>query len=163
MFSDGGTPAAEFAVSTGTGGRSKPAVVASGPAQYWVAWSDLRGGNADIYAARVSSAGVVVDPAGIQVSSAATNERNPAGAVALVDGSLLLAWDDQADIRGARLSSSGTVLDAVPFLINSRAGAQVRPAVAWDGNDGRSSSRTWAARTPACGRRPCSPRAWSAI
>jgi len=48
-------------------------------ANFLVTWEDYRGGGiSDIYAARVTPQGTVLDPTGIAVSTAADNQRSPA-------------------------------------------------------------------------------------
>ena len=49
---------------TAPGAQSNPSAAFDGT-DYVVTWSDQRGGNADIYVARVSQAGVVRDPGGV--------------------------------------------------------------------------------------------------
>jgi len=51
---------APFVISAAIGSEATPAVAWDG-AQYVAVWADLRAGNSDIYAARVSPAGVLLD------------------------------------------------------------------------------------------------------
>jgi hypothetical protein len=83
--------ASDLAVAIGAPRVDSPAAGASATA-WLVAWTDSRnaGTGNDIYASRVNSGGTVQDPAGIQVSSDAGNENDPA---VHHDGSRwLVAW-----------------------------------------------------------------------
>ena len=102
-------------MSAAPGNESAPAVTFDG-VNYVVAWSDLRGVTADIYAARVTPAGVVLDPAGLRVSSGTAAETFPT--VASLDGGSLIAWQDSRasnlDVYASRVSASGVVLSPIP-------------------------------------------------
>src|SRR5215203_3118143 len=106
---DGGAP----------GNQVTPALAFDGT-KYLVAWHDRRSGN-DIYGARVSLAGAVLDPGGIPISTA----PNPKGRPALAfDGTnYLVAWEDgrlgPVHIYAARVSSAGAVLDSGGIAISS--------------------------------------------
>ncbi|MCX6842327.1 MAG: hypothetical protein NTX53_08625 [candidate division WOR-3 bacterium] len=90
---------------------------------YLVAWADgRRNDNADIYAARVTPGGSVLDPQGIPLVVGGDQHIFP---VAAFNGSnYLLVWDDITDsgmctIRCARVSPAGRVLDTVGVTICS--------------------------------------------
>jgi hypothetical protein len=82
---------ASFVVSNATNDQTVPRVAADGT-NYWVAWQDTRSGiyNSDVYAARVSPAGAVLDPSGMVIANAAYDEvapslaGGPAGSVLVV-------------------------------------------------------------------------------
>jgi hypothetical protein len=102
---------------------------------YIVVWQDYRSG-VDIYGARVSQAAVVLDPAGIPISTASGSQNAPT--VAFNGVNYLVAWQDSRnggilDIYGARVNTSGIVLDASGVAISSAADDQVKPSVASDG------------------------------
>jgi phosphoribosylformylglycinamidine (FGAM) synthase PurS component len=117
-------------------------------ANFFVVWEDDRGMSADIYGARVTPNGTVLDPSGIDVSQAADDEYTPA--VGFGGGNFLVAWEDYRlgdDIFGARVTPQGTVSDSAGFIISQAAQDQYSPAVGFDGTnflvvweDGRSVS-----------------------
>ncbi len=90
---------------------------------YLVAWEDQRSGSSDLYGARVSPGGVVLDQQGIAISTAPERQGSPA--VAHVGASFLVVWEDTrgdgfyTDIYGARLSSDGEVLDPNGIAIST--------------------------------------------
>jgi hypothetical protein len=110
-------------------------VAASDGTDYLVAWQDRRNGNYDIYGARVSAGGVVLDTAGIAVGRSSTDEVTPALAGNGTD--YLVLWQVQGvgvrDVHGARISRQGVVLDPDGFVVSDADGAQEYPAVASGG------------------------------
>jgi len=132
LSSNGLGAAASFPISSGVGHRTEPAVIPSVNGEYWIAWTDRRSGNADIYAAQVSPAGVVTPVGGQPVSAGVAQESRPAGAVDPASGELMLAWDDGTDIFGRRFDSSGAAVEAGPFVIDNLADVHLRPSVLWD-------------------------------
>ena len=130
------TDATGIAVSKAVKDQRFPAVAFDG-AQFLLAWQDQRTSvNTDIYAARVSAAGVVVDTAGFAVSSAASLQERPA--VASDGTQFLVVWQDrrsdpQWDIFGARVSASGALLDSTGIAISQTSNSQQLPAVTSDG------------------------------
>ena len=114
--------------------QSEPAVAFDG-ANFLVVWRDNRSGGSDIYGARVTPQGTVLDSAGFVVSQAADSQRSPALAF---DGSnFLVVWEDyrggSAYIYGARVTSQGTVLDSAGFVVSQAADSQRSPVLAFDG------------------------------
>lgn len=128
-----------IAISVAPSDQLKPAVAFDGT-NYLVTWEDYRGANApDIYAARVTKSGAVLDPSGIVVSSQDSEQVAPD--VAFDGTNYLVVWqDDRAgihwdDIYGARITPAGAVLDADGLLICSAMQWQVKPSVAFDGTN----------------------------
>ena len=123
-------------ISTAADRQLNPALAFDGT-NYLVAWTDARsGGLVDIYGARVSRAGVVLDPSGIPISTAADRQFNPA--LAFDGTNYLVAWGDDRsgaswDIYGARVSPAGAVLDPSGIAISTAAGFQESAALAFDG------------------------------
>jgi phosphoribosylformylglycinamidine (FGAM) synthase PurS component len=134
-----------IAVSEAAGGQYAPAIGFDG-ANFLVAWSDYRdGGYSDVYGARVTRQGTVLDPEGFVVSSAVREQSSP---VLGFDGAnFLVAWTDYrsgiySDIYGARVTPAGTVLDPTGFSIARAAKGQYGPALGL-GFDGESFLVVW--------------------
>jgi len=111
--------------------------VGFGGANLLVAWQDDRSGTAyDIYLARVTPAGTLLDPAGIVASLGAHGQSVPAAGF---DGTnFLVVWEDYrddaaGDVYGARVTSQGGVLDPAGFVISQTTRGQLSPAVGFDG------------------------------
>ncbi|MCX6842011.1 MAG: hypothetical protein NTX53_07020 [candidate division WOR-3 bacterium] len=122
------------AISTAANDQFAPAVSFDG-ANDPLVWQDFSGGLSDIYAARVSPSGAVLDSSGIAVSTAPNNPGNPA--VSFEGTDYLVIWADNRsgpyDIYGARVSPGGTVLDPDGIPISTAANDQVSPRLAFDG------------------------------
>ena len=109
---------------------------------YLVVWSDGRGfsgGSAfDIYGTRVDETGVILDPPGIAISTAAGNQQFPT--VASNGFGYFVVWSDSSgsdnDIYGARVTSTGILVDSPPetgaFPISTAIGDQTEPDVAFN-------------------------------
>jgi hypothetical protein len=130
---------AGFVISQATYDQWSPALSFDG-ASFLVAWQDYRNSpdTADIYGARVSQAGAVLDPAGIPISTAVTSQQQPA--VSFDGTNFLVAWEDYrngpyADIYGARVSPTGAVLDPAGIAISTATYGQGSPAVSSDGTN----------------------------
>jgi fibulin 1/2 len=115
-----------------TGDNPRPAVAASG-SEYLVAWTDKRNLTSnDIYGARVSFGGVVLDSAGVPISTAPGDEGN--AAVASNGTEYLVTWERSAatwDVTGARVATSGTVEDVGGFVIAADAPSGTPPRAAY--------------------------------
>ncbi len=132
--------------------------VAWGDGVHLVVWSDRRSESRwEIYAARVSAAGEVLDPDGLPVAG------GPSGimpAVSFGAGVFLVVWHEGTapeGVRAARVTPSGVVMDSVPIVVSdSNRSYSAHPAVTFDGtnflvvwNDDRDDStqfKTYAAR-----------------
>lgn len=128
--------AAPFVISDANGDEQWPAVAFDGE-QWLVAWQDHRVGPLmNVYAARVTQAGQVLDPAGIPVCTREEHQRSPA--VAFLDGVFVVVWQDRRaitewDVYGARVSRDGVVLDPGGFVVSAAPGHQIAPAIAAGG------------------------------
>ncbi len=96
-----------------TGFQRTPSVC-FGDTNFLVVWTDERPGN--IYGARVSQTGVVLDPGGIRI--ALTGSGN-FPSVSFDGNNYLVVWFGENKVRGARVNQGGVVLDTVPINIAS--------------------------------------------
>jgi phosphoribosylformylglycinamidine (FGAM) synthase PurS component len=126
---------AGFVISEAANDQLSPAVGFDG-ANFLVAWRDYRSGSDwDIYGARVTPQGAVLDSLGIAISRAADDQSSPA--LGLGGANLLVVWEDHrgsdCDIYGARVTPAGAVLDSAGIAISTAPDAQWSPALAFDG------------------------------
>jgi hypothetical protein len=124
------------AISGAPGAQLNPAL-AFGGSSALVVWEDYRAGpSADLYGARVTETGVLLDPGGIAIATGADSQWN--GAAAFDGASFLVAWEAYAagagsDVRARRVSAAGALLGSGPIAVAAGAGGQGRPALAFDG------------------------------
>ena len=102
-------------ISTVAGDQNTPSVAFNGT-NYLVAWADFRNGStSDIYAARVTTAGVRLEASGIVVANAVQSQSRP---TVSFDGSdSVVTWTDarsasSKDVYAARVRINGTVRDS---------------------------------------------------
>ncbi|MGC8861560.1 MAG: hypothetical protein ACP5R5_02170 [Armatimonadota bacterium] len=139
------TPAGEIPLKTDSGWDVEPAIAFDGT-NCLVAWKSSFDGvpeNFDLLAARVSSAGAILDSPPITVCSAPSLQHSLHAAYGA--GVYLLVWTDHrtpghCHIYGARIRPNGTVLDPNGFLISPDTDSQWMPAV---GSDGSKFLVTW--------------------
>ncbi|MGB3341700.1 MAG: T9SS type A sorting domain-containing protein [bacterium] len=96
--------------------------IAYGNGIFLITWSDFRKGlGGDIYGARIDTNGVVLDPAGLEISVIPVAlQATPA--VAFDGTNFFVAWYDQrvpAGIYGCRVRPDGTILDPEGILIST--------------------------------------------
>jgi hypothetical protein len=122
---------AGIAISTAAGNQNSPAVVFDGTG-YFVVWVDARSGTNDIYGARVTADGVVLDPGGIQITNTlSVSESVPA--IAFDGTNYFVVWSGSSGVvSGARVSTSGSVLDPTGVVL-ATTGTSSSPAVAFGG------------------------------
>lgn len=114
-----------IAICTVPDSQVSPAVAFAGGV-FLVVWSDLRNGNDfDVYAARVTPGGKVLDKDGFLVSGGARNQCEPA--VTSGNGKFLAAWMDFRDDKGyaiyvARVSPQGKSLDGQGVALTGKDG-----------------------------------------
>ena len=139
-----GSPAekADFPISVAQGAQTHPAVTWTGK-NYLVVWQDSRNGNADIYGARVSAQGLVLDPAGLPIARGAGDETAPA--VASDGRESLVAWSQRNtatgwDIDARRIDATGRVeqpgspkLGNAALVIAATGRNEITPAISYGG------------------------------
>jgi hypothetical protein len=121
------------------------ASVASDGTDFFVAWHDYRGGNSaahndgSTWGARVSAAGVVLDPQGITLADYA---RGQPPTVVVFDGTnYVTVWQTDnyparqrnTDVYARRVSPSGVVQDALPLPLSASTGHQWAPTIGYGG------------------------------
>jgi hypothetical protein len=97
---------------------------------YLVVWEDRRNGTIDIYGARVTAGGTVLDPDGIQITVAAGEQQSPS--VAYDGTNFVVVWGDNrynpySKIYGAVINADGVVIDDFTISQNHD---QYSPAIA---------------------------------
>lgn len=130
-----GLPIVATGVQFGRRGNSQTELAsAAGGNLTLVVWEDRRTGVSRIFGTRVTSAGVVLDQTGFQlsVSSSSIDQQRPS--VAWDGSNFLVVWEDSRagprGIYGARVSPAGAVLDPAGIVITAAANM---PDVSWDG------------------------------
>jgi len=139
----------EFMIAGEPGSQLDPSIAFDGSG-YFVVWSDGRDGNLpDIYGARISTEGTVLDPLGISISTVPGAHEAPD---LVFDGANYFAvWVDGRadpdgsafppilDIYGARISPEGTLLDGPAstggIVINTFPVPKTYPSAATDGSE----------------------------
>lgn len=123
-----------FTIATGWWSVYSPTVASNGD-EALVVWVDDRNYETtldDIYGARVTQDGAVLDPYGLPIGVAAETQHYPD--VSFDGDNWLVVWEDQrnsgSDIYGARVTPAGTVLDPQGIAIAVEQFWRQSPAVA---------------------------------
>jgi hypothetical protein len=128
---------AEVAVTAVNRPQSTVGIARSG-AQWMAVWTDLRDGEVrGMYATRVSDAGVILDPAGIQLGKG--NDRHATPTVTRTPSiwSVMWAASRTADYNAVhvRYNASGVQLDANPITISAAAASQLPTSAVFTGTN----------------------------
>ncbi|MBI1177956.1 hypothetical protein GC207_11035 [bacterium] len=121
-----------FAITTATNDQWYPAAAFNGT-NYLVAWQDARNGGQDVYAARVTPSGRLLDTNGIPVVTLGNDQRLPS--VASLNGDFLIAWQDgrngtaNQEIYAARIKGGGTLVETNGFLVSNASNSQSAPSL----------------------------------
>jgi large repetitive protein len=127
---------ANFAICDVAGDQGRPSVAFDAKTgQFLVVWSDERVADVNIFGARVTAAGAVLDPNGIQISTGAAGDFSPRAV--FLAGVGLVVWEDRrqdpnGDIFGRRVAlDTGSLapLGADFTISGAVAGDQNTPAV----------------------------------
>lgn len=118
-------------ISTSPAGSFYPKI--SGiDSMFLVVWEDRRNGNPDIYAARVTRSGIVLDPYGIPVCTLPTYQKYPA--VGKLNNKFIIIWQDlrngtDYDLYYARVNLDGEVLEPDGNLFVSTQNDEISPFI----------------------------------
>ena len=126
-----GQPVDSFFVFESDSGQAEPAVAFDGDSTSLVAWTESPEGDPDIYAARVTSSGRVLDSVPIHVTDDSI-ESETAPCVAYGQGVYIVTWtasDMGAFAKAVRVSREGAVLDTAIFLRRDSLAIQAYPTV----------------------------------
>jgi uncharacterized delta-60 repeat protein len=107
------------------------AALAFNGTDYLVVWNDWRNYQqsiCDIYGSRVSTAGVVYDPAGLPIIVKPLWQTS--ASIASLGGDFLVAWQDNDGVRGTRVNRDGVVLDQQTIKFNGPSGGGLISAMA---------------------------------
>ncbi len=121
-----------IAIYTAAYNQESPSVAFDGT-NYLVVWKDFNGSSHNIYGARVTQQGIVLDTHGFAIITGESPQMYPS--VSFGDINYLVVWDDWhffellKDILGARVSQQGTVLNR--FVIAELSQHQEYPSVAY--------------------------------
>jgi len=128
---------ANFPVSTAMGPQENPAIAKSS-SNSLIVWEDSRSGSKDIYGARITAGGLILDPQGIPIATKLGTQQDPD--VASDGTNFLVVWAEWEahEIYGARINGgTGGVMDPSGVAIRSPGMTvyddQFTPAVAWGG------------------------------
>jgi len=129
--------AAAFVVTNAAYDQATPRVAFDGT-NFVVVWSDRRSNTSwDVYGARVSTAGAVLDANGIAITTAASDQVAPD--VAFGGGGLFVVWEDRSaanpDLYGARMTTAGVVTDVTALPIVTSASKSTVPRLEFDGTN----------------------------
>ena len=114
------------------------AVVATGDTNFFVVWRDNRNGSYDIYGARVSLNGVLIDTNGIPISTAVNDQEDP---VITFDGTnFFVLWKDErsgvdSDVYGTLVNQAGVVLDTNGLPVCTEVNDQAVCSAIFDGTN----------------------------
>jgi len=116
-------------VCAATDVQGSPAV-AFGDSIYLVAWNDARNsGRAQVYAARITQSGILLDSGGFPVLLPHDAQKLPS--VSYDGTNFLVTWQEgpvlNNDILAARVAPTGTILDSVAIRVSEYAGDQLHP------------------------------------
>ncbi len=106
---------------------------------YLVVWQDYRSGvGYEIYGARVSPDGSVLDTAALLISRQASGTGAPG--IGFDGTNYLVVWSEWRsgsgyDIYGKRIAPSGISVDSIAFCVSSARNSQSAPGISFDGTN----------------------------
>jgi hypothetical protein len=119
--------------------QASPAVEFNGE-NYFVVWQDKRGGKFwDIYGARVTPVGEIIDPEGLPITYSGNSGPDRWSPILSWNGTYhLVVWTispekNQWSLYGKRVGKDGAILDVADLHIQKDQSSKAFPAILWDG------------------------------
>lgn len=136
-----GWPADGFAMCTAGGANADPQIICASTGEAIVTWQDLRDGVGNIYAQKISAAGVVSWMADGKVICNATGIQIYPQICSDGAGGAFITWDDYRgglypDIYANKITSGGIVWGNEGLPVCVLQGAQLYPQIVSDGSGG---------------------------
>src|SRR3990172_4834111 len=127
----------EITITAGEMEEEEPATAWDGT-NYFVVWEDKRDGAFDIYGSRVSAGGEVLDPQGIPISTAPSDQIRPR--IIWNGANFFVVWQDKRgdqdwEVYGTRLTSGGKVLDPGGIPISTGKDDRATLSMTWNGKE----------------------------
>lgn len=112
-----------IAISTGVGHQSPSSIMPYASGGAIVAWTDARSGLPDVYAARVSNAGVLLDATGIPICAIGGEQTSPALAPDGAGGAIVTFCEGgrNGEVYAQRINSAGAVQWAANGVVVGKA------------------------------------------
>jgi hypothetical protein len=127
-----------IAISVGLNQASYPPSVGFDGTNYLIAWCATRGGVSEIYGARLTPAGEVLDPGGVKLTSGSNTEIRMPG-IAFDGQNFLIVWRTLKaggnNILGVLVSKTATTVSAAAGFPIANLNCSYYPAVAFDGTN----------------------------
>ena len=124
----------EIVISNAPGSKGKPSIASDGT-NYLAVWENEHNGNSNIYGARISQSGIVLDSGCIAISTIPDLGRNPS--VAFDGTNYLVVWRNESlyQLYGARVTPAGEVLDPGGIAFPTASDCQYNLSIAFDGTN----------------------------
>ena len=131
-------PAAEIPLSDQPGFDEEDPVAAWGKNSYLTVWQSTRNESSQIFGARLSSSGQLLQRESFPISLSPRDQLFPA--ISFGADCYLIVWQDLRggknwEIYGARIGPDGKRLDSADLPIGTGPGNRKHPAVSWNGRD----------------------------
>lgn len=122
-------------ISIASPGAGAGVTIASDGSSWAVLWAGTSAGNADLRGARISAAGAVLDPGGVQVLPETYYIRS-VGPMAFCQNRYFMVWAGDSGVMALRLTPTLQKMDAGPITIAGSASyAETAPNIAANANE----------------------------
>jgi hypothetical protein len=126
-----------FVIAANTLDEEESPAVSFDGTNYLVTWAQVTGSANNIFGARVSTSGIVIDNPGFMISNTPTIQSNPE--VEFDGTNYLVVWEDErngnGDIYCSRVSPNAVVLDPSGIAITTATQDQLAPSICFGGSN----------------------------